>query len=66
MTDDGVTINTTIIPSDAQNYALLALAEAAVYGSAVAWVECHCFVTEACCATTSLQGVDFNDDCDGI
>jgi hypothetical protein len=65
-TDDGVTINTAVIPADVQNWALMALGEAGVYGAAVAWVEQNCLVTEACCNGITLQGMDFNNDRDGI
>lgn len=64
--DDGVTVNTAVIPADVQNWALMALGEASTYGAAITWVENNYLVQEPCCRGRNLKGFDFNNDRDGI
>ena len=56
--DDGVNVNTSVVPTDIQSWALLALGEdGAAYTGALDYAESHNKVGE---------GYDFNSDCDGV
>jgi hypothetical protein len=60
-TEDGITLNTTNIPTDIQAWGLLALGNTPKYGQGLTWVEHNCYLQ-----SDGFKGFDFNNDKDGI
>ena len=58
--DDGVTINPSPIPEDAQSWGLMALGETDTYGTGIAWAESNLSVNP-CPICTSYHGFKFSD-----
>jgi len=63
--DDGITINTGVIPLDVQCWGLMALGEKDKYGAGIMWAENNCLV-DPCPKGCGFKGFDFNDDKDGV
>lgn len=59
-TDDGVTVNPSPIPEDAQSWTLLALGEPERYGQALVWAESTLY-DAACPACETVGGYRFSD-----
>lgn len=60
-TDDGVTVNQTVIPLDVQAWAVLVFEGQSPYELALPWAEAHCALEH-----NGYHGFDFNTDLDGI
>ena len=59
-TNDGVTINPSPIPEDAQSWGLMALGETNIYGAGITWAESNLSITP-CLDCTSYHGFKFSD-----
>jgi len=59
-TNDGVTINPSPIPEDAQSWGLIALGEADTYGAGITWAESNLSVNP-CSSCISYYGFKFSD-----
>ncbi len=59
--NDGVTVNTDVLPADVNTWALMALGNAEQYGRGISWVNGNCHVE-----ADGFTGFDFNDDRDHV
>lgn len=60
-TEDGVTINKSVVPLDVNTWELLALGDTTKYARAMEWAEQHCSVE-----ADGFKGFDFDTDCNHV
>jgi hypothetical protein len=59
-TNDGITINPSPIPEDAQSWGLMALGETGTYGAGITWAENNLQLS-ACSSCTTYHGFKFSN-----